>query len=96
VGVRPEKGFCCTHFSNFLIFVLHEATQIVLSPKELSVQVAESKTQWIQLGHNGERSSTADPASLRSVFLRLVSLPGAGKTCRLLVEDACMAFPLLG
>ena len=91
MGVRPEKGFYCTHCSNFLIFVSHEAIQIGLRPKELSVQVGESKIPWVQLGRNGERSSTEDLASLQSLFLRLDSLLGAGKTCRLLLEDACMA-----
>lgn len=54
--------------------------QIVLRPKELSGQVAKGKTPWGQLGRDGEGSSTGDPASLQSLFLRLHSLAEAGKT----------------
>lgn len=52
--------------------------QIVLRPKELSGQVAKGKTPWGQLGRDS--SSTGDPASLQSLFLRLHSLAEAGKT----------------
>lgn len=96
MGLCPEKGFYCTHCSNYFTFVLREAIKIVLRPEELSIQVAKGKTPWVQLGCSEGCSSTEDPASLQSFFLRLDSLPRVGKTCRLLLEGTCMAFPLPG